>query len=723
MQQIKIEIAVIGGGPAGVCAALTAARGGARTALIQNRPVLGGNNSSEIRVWTRGATGAGNLYAEEMGVWGDLKMRNLYTNLDGNPVFWDDVLLDLCLAEPNLELYLNTQVCDLEMEAGRVAAVVGQSILGEGRLRFMADMFLDCTGDGTLGVAAGVPFHLGKEARGEYGESLAGEKQDNTTQGSSLLFNVKTVDHKVAFVPPDYAYDMAYIESLLDKGGRIVGEDYGGSDYWWFEYGGSLPDALNRMQDVSLELKKLSMGVWNYIKNSGKFHADCHTLEWAGNYPGKRESRRMVTDYVLRQDDVMNPHTFYDGSFYGGWFIDFHPADGIKSAGESCTQIPLNLYSVPLRSLYNSSVPNLIFAGRNIGTTHVAFASTRIMNTCALSGQAAGELACWCVSRGADTSKVDAAAAEEIRKNLLRRDMFLPDPDFVDPEDLALSASVTATSRFDGACGDAVGMLPLNRGYFLTFPGMAGQCEVEARLRSHGAQTLRGTWYCSDLPSRYLPGEALDAAEIFVPAGESWVKLSFPALTKNCFVTFVCEEDSAISLCTETNQRTGFLCGRQEKSDYMFPCIRGPYGQLYAPECVKNGWSRPWGGPNLWVSAAERNPSVTLTWEERKTIRQVMLDFNPDLCMEIPSSRAAKWTESHNFTARTGMPPELVKSFTVEALGPDGQWQVLCREEKNWRRHYILALPAAVEATALRVTVTATYGSAHAQIFEIRAYS
>lgn len=723
MRQIKTEIAVVGGGPAGVCAALTAARGGARTALIHNRPVMGGNSSSEIRVWTRGATGAGNLFAEEMGVWGDLKMRNLYTNSDGNPVLWDDVLLDLCLAEPNLELFLNTKVYDLEMTGEKVAAVFGQSIIGEDTFRFTADVFIDCTGDGALGAAAGVPFHLGKEAQSEYGESLAGEESDPTTQGCSLLFNIKKTDHKVDFVPPKYAYDVEYIASLIDHGGRIVGEDYGGSDYWWFEYGGNLPNAMERMQDISLELKKLSMGVWNYIKNSGKFSADSHTLEWVGNYPGKRESRRMMTDYVLRQSDLEHPHAFYDGSFYGGWFIDFHPADGMKTVGESCTQIPVNLYEVPLRCLYNSTVPNLIFAGRNIGTSHVAFASTRIMNTCAQSGQAAGELALWCAASGGDTSKVDITAAEEIRRRLIRRDQFLPQPELADPENLARFAKATATSNFDGACGDAVGMLPLNREYFLTFPGIAGQSEVEALLCSHGTQTLRGTWHFSDLPSRYLPGEALGKAEFSVPAGNSWVKLNFPPLEKDGFVTLVCEEDSAVSLCTEENQRTGFLCGRQGKSDYAYPCVRGDYGALYTSGMVNNGQSRPWGGPNLWMSGAEQSPAVMLTWEKPQTVRQVTLDFNPDLCKEIPSSRAAKWTESHNFTARTGMPPELVKGFTIETLGSDGQWQIRCREEANWRRHYEFGLDTPVETKALRITVTASYGSPHAQIFEIRAYS
>lgn len=720
VQEKHGQVVVVGGGPAGVCAAVAAARGGARTVLVQSRAVLGGNSSSEIRVWTRGATGAGNLFAEEMGVWGDFKLRNLYTNSDGNPVLWDEVLLDLVLKEPLLELCLNTYVDRVELEGGKVAAVFGRNLLGDGYYRITGDIFIDCTGDGTLGAAAGVPFHLGKEGRAEYGESLAPQEPEAATQGSSLLFYVKKADHRVKFIPPDYAYDMDYMETLLNNGARIVSENYGGSDYWWVEYGGHLNGALNEMQEVTLRLKKLIMGVWNYIKNSGKFDADYHTLEWVGNYPGKRETRRMITDYVLSQDGVETPSTFYDGAFYGGWYIDFHPSDGVKSVEDGCIQIPVSPYQVPLRTLYNSAVPNLLFAGRNIGTTHVAFASTRIMNTCALSGQAAGQLAAWCARAGVGTDRVDETAAAQVQLELRRNDAFLPGTLVRDSADLACEASLSVSGSFDGGCGMPTGALPLRKGRFFTLPVRAGQDRAEALLDTPDDAVLRGAWYASPLPSRLLPGTPLGSAELPVAAGRIWTPLPLPPIDADCFLTFVCGEDSTASLCTEAEQRTGFLCGRQDGSDYAYPCIRGDYRHLYAPSALTSGYNRPYGSPNVWIS--DRLPAVVeLNWEKTQILTQVTLTFDPDLSREIPSSRAEKWADSHIFTPRPGMPPELVRAFTLELRDAAGQWRTVHTEGKNWRRRYPILLDRPTGVAALRLTVTATYGSPYARVFEIVA--
>ena len=330
MSKIKTQLAVIGGGPAGVCGALAAARRGIDTVLVSNRPVLGGNSSSEIRVWSRGAVGAGNFYGEEMGIWGELKLTNLYRNPDGNPIFWDEVLLDAVLKQERLQLLLNADVYDLTMDQGKIAAVFAEQQGTEKMIELVADTFIDATGDGLLGALAGVPYYIGDDYISSPGQAMNGEHE---LLCCSILFYTKEEDHPVSFVPPDYAYSIDDISKIVDRGGRIVNEKMSGSDCWWFEYGGNL-NIIQDLQEITLELKRLVMGVWNYIKNSGKFHADNYTLEWIGNIPGKRESRRMETEYMLTEQDLLSGNSFDDGAFYGGLYMDTHPSGGMHDTEE-----------------------------------------------------------------------------------------------------------------------------------------------------------------------------------------------------------------------------------------------------------------------------------------------------------------------------------------------------------------------------------------------------
>lgn len=152
----NVDVAVIGGGPAGVCAALAVAQNGCKVVLVTDRPVLGGNSSSEIRVWTRGAVGSGNLMAEEMGIWGRLKLENLYRNFDANPVFWDDVLLDAVLQQPNLQLELNTEIDEVKLSGQCIEKVAGTQQGSEKRFEITAKYFIDATGDAVIGQLAGV---------------------------------------------------------------------------------------------------------------------------------------------------------------------------------------------------------------------------------------------------------------------------------------------------------------------------------------------------------------------------------------------------------------------------------------------------------------------------------------------------------------------------------------------------------------------------------------
>ena len=141
---------------------------------------------------------------------------------------------------------------------------------------------------------------------------------------------------------------MSHIEKILGCGGRIINERMSGSDCWWFEYRG-LRDTISNAQDIALELRRLVLGVWNYVKNSRKFDADNCTLEWVGNLPGKRESRRMVTEYMLTEHDVRAQRVFSDTAFYGGWYLD-HARTSSRSASRLSRPLHCSLSRGRMRS-------------------------------------------------------------------------------------------------------------------------------------------------------------------------------------------------------------------------------------------------------------------------------------------------------------------------------------------------------------------------------------
>lgn len=711
-QNYRVQLAVVGGGPAGVTAAIAAARQGLATLLVTNRPVLGGNSSSEIRVWARGAVGAGNLFAEEMGIWGELKLENLYRNPEGNPIFWDEVLLDAVLAEPNLTLVLNTQVDALRREGARVCAVEGTQQGTGKKITVEADWFLDATGDGTLGALAGLPYYLGEQL------VMPGQRAEPPFEllGSSLLFFTEKTDHPVAFHAPAYAWPRDKVEALLQGGGRIVEPTMSGSDCWWFELGGR-QDTIAEDGEIALELRRLVLGVWDYIKNSGRFDADCYTLSWIGSIPGKRESRRMVTDYLLRGQDVLQERSFEDGAFYGGWYLDVHPAGGMLDAdAPNCVQTPVPVYPIPLRCLYNSQVENLLFAGRCIGTEREAFFSTRVMDTCALSGQAAAMLAAACAAWHTVPGQMTKDQVVQLRQQLLREDLFVPGLPADDPTDLAREASLTVTSTHDGRAGALAGAMSLAEGGFVTFPGVEGTALLRVSLSK--GQTLRGTLYGAPLPNVLCPGEKIRAYCWDLPAGDHILPVQGQA---GCFCTLVLEPAPGAELPLCRPLRTGFVCGKKDGPVCGEPMLAYEQpGAFYGAEQLVNGYIRPWGGANQWCAAPQDpEPCITLQWPQARALKQLRLYLDPDLCAERPSSHAAQWQASHKLTLHREMPAQLARDMTVEVSQDGSSWKPVWEQRENRKRLVTVAFPEKQEFQALRIRFTKTWGPRPVGVFAL----
>lgn len=462
MKALKCDILVIGGGPAGIPAALAAARNGARVILCQDRSVLGGNASSEIRMHIVGADCSGkrseelSVEARESGIIEEIRLDASIHNSQRSPSVFDLILYDKCRSESNLRLMLNTRVWNVRKKGSRITHAMARRDSTEDEFEIEAKIFIDCTGDGGVGLAAGAHYREGRESRAMYNEDLALEVADNKRLGSSLMFQARKHDKPIPFTPPKWARkiseeDLHFRPHATPAMDMDLGLEYG---YWWLEWGGTL-DTVKDNEVIRDELLSILLGVWDHVKNGGDHGADNWALEWCGFLPGKRESRRFIGKYTLTQGDIQKAPKFKDTIAYGGWHMDLHPPEGVDAVDqEPCIQHPVPcLYEIPLRVCLSENVDNLMFAGRNISATHVAFASTRVMATCAVVGQGVGTAAALAVNRMVRPTDIlrDEKLMKDIQQRLLRDGVFLPGILNEDPQDLARDACIRASSeRMEG---------------------------------------------------------------------------------------------------------------------------------------------------------------------------------------------------------------------------------------------------------------------------------
>lgn len=440
------DFVVVGGGMSGVCAAIAAARRGVKTALVHNRPVLGGNASSEIRMHICGADhhmSAPN--ARETGILEEILLENKLRNPEMVYPIFDSVLWEKVHYQKNLTLYLNTHMTEVLCDGDRIEAICALQMTTEKSFCIYGSLFLDATGDGVLGAKAGAEYRIGRESCSQYGESLAPEKEDPYTMGNSLMFKARDMGHEVPFIKPFWAN--TYTEEQL----RLRDHSDVTSGYWWIELGGGERDVISHGEELRDELLKAVFGVWDHIKNGGEHGAEKMELEWVGFLPGKRESRRLIGDYVLTEKDCLESTRFEDAVAYGGWPMDIHTVEGFLNESDVPTvwnQVN-GIYSIPYRCLYSRNIRNLFLGGRAISCSHVAFSSTRVMGTCAVVGQAVGTAASMAVTRNLEPRKL-LDYVGELQQELLKDDCYIPFVVNKDPADYARQAVVTADSHIPG---------------------------------------------------------------------------------------------------------------------------------------------------------------------------------------------------------------------------------------------------------------------------------
>lgn len=753
-RQAVQDVVVVGGGLAGTVAAVAAARLGSRVALVTNRPVLGGNSSSEIRVWVVGATAHGTQrFARETGIMGELFLENQYRNPQGNAIYWDQVVLDLVRAEPNVSLHLNTDVRTVTMSAddpARIASVTGWTMGSEIETEFTAPVFLDCTGDGLVGALAGAEHRIGREGRAEHGEPWAPEQPDDELLGSSIFFSTHDTGKPERFVPPSIARDIARTPILANRSIRTGDR---GCAYWWIEWGGEL-DTVADNERIRDELWSVVYGIWDHIKNSGQFAADTLTLDWVGAIPGKREYRRFVGDHTLTQQDLLEQRSFPDAVAYGGWSIDLHPVQGVyaETAGAQQRYTP-GTYDIPFRSLYSRTVPNLLLAGRLISATHVAFGSTRVMATCATQGQAAGTAAHLAVRHGLTTRQLGSTHARLLQQTLLREDAPLIGVRADHDEDLARRARVTASSErrvlstldhLPRPQGPDAETFRLDRDLGVLLPVDPRLDTVRLRTRAEAATTLTAELWTTGRPQNYVPMRHERTVTGAVPAGDAETVLRLdwaPEQAGNVVLVLRATPGVALPLTDGHPYGVQLMRARaagdaafdahipdeadQPVVDWEARPLRGrsvaltaePASDAWRASRVVDGYQRPYGGPHLWSSEpwvlADGPVDLTLTWDEPVDVREVRLVLNDDVDADL--------INLHHHRTPWDAVPDLVRDYRLEARTPTG-WRTLADVAGNRHRHRVHRLDSPVRTDAVRLRVTATNGSPAVTVCGVKVF-
>ena len=422
----KVDVCVVGGGLAGTFAAIAAARHGAKVVLMQDRPMLGGNASSEIRMWVSGA-GSRVRNLQETGIMEEVLLENMRRNPTRNFSIWDSILYEKVKNEKNIELLLNCACCFAECEENVIKNVTGFQLTTYTWQKVEADTFIDCSGDSILAELVDAEYMVGRESKDTFGEEWALDVADKKTMGMSLMIQAHETDHKCDFIAPDWAYKFTTDEEMKFKPHDCL--DRIETNFYWIELGGEV-DSIHDTEEVRDELIKIAYGVWDHMKNHGDHGADNWELDFIGFLPGKRESRRYVGDYILTQQDVENGKQFADEVAYGGWQIDNHLPGGFAMSGEGGAHLQKKRltepYGIPLRSLYSKNVANLMFAGRNISASHIAFATVRVMATCGVMGQAVGTAAALMSKYKMSARQLADEKIGELQDILMEDDCFLP---------------------------------------------------------------------------------------------------------------------------------------------------------------------------------------------------------------------------------------------------------------------------------------------------------
>ena len=732
--EITADLVIAGAGLPGICTALQSARMGLKTVLVNNRPYFGGNASAELMIMIVGASGMQefNYNARETGIVAEIFLENLYKNPEKNRYVWDGILLDKLMAEENLQLFPNTCIDAVDMaEDGCIRSVSGLQTTTEKRFVFHAPLFVDDTGDGTVGHLAGAEYRYGREASDEFGEKFAPAKADEGVLPSTMVFFAHDTGRPVRYQPPAFAKDYTKTDVLEH---RIIPPDNFHQFQWFYELDGNL-NQMDEYEDILQHHRELVYGVWDYIKNSGKYEADNYEFCYISPIAGKRESRRLIGDYILNEGDVTGQTDFQDTIGHGGWSIDLHALDGFYSKEIINRHIYLKgIYQIPYRCCYSKDVKNLFIEGRCMSVSHVALGSVRTMATLATAGQANAVAAYLCKKYGVLPKQVGEKHLNELQDLLLKADQYIVGKRYSDSENLAETAkfSVSSVKALENLSQDTVKSLAYDTALSVPLEGNIHSISFYGKAAQD--TILRYRIFRADKPENYNPETEVACGIVPVLKSEIIEKIVLPVNLEfspgHYFIEV--ENNKALELAMSKYSYTGavtsvkkpnsdeahvdYATGQVKEYEWrvLQQCLNFEVDcekAVFRAENLNNGYTRPYQLSNIWHSDGKENQWIQLKWDRPQQISKLVLFFDSNL------NRFCRSSDEDNVDLFYRM----VKDYTVFYMDADGNKQQLREVKGNFQRVNELCFET-VTTDNILVELKETHGQEFFSVYEIRGY-